>query len=571
MPDGCRAIEVLCGPNFSCVLDTAGNVTTFGSDSPRGRLGRPGEKTDDPGRISVAAASGRPVCRIAQCASALICATATSISHIDVSSLCASGGTLITLFGNGMASINGLVWVRFRYLPYLDLTVEVDCSIYEGEPGPFCVRVVSPCLTKLVPGELFPLKNLEISTSMDGTFYSAPLPVAVFRAIESLNAGERQCGPVSGGSPVTLSVDVDDLPYPDLRVQLIPDHQLGRSPSVKPPDVPAVYDRTKKQITFKTPPTDDAGACHFAIALDGKTFVEYAEPKFVYYDAQLSSIDPASVPFGGGPLCVKMTGLDHPLLLDIQPVPRVRVTALSTGAVHESSGSADRLSLECIMRFDLPQLPFQGRNERVKIDVSYNGNEFMPCGQVEYEPPRAERLVPESGPKARDNSVVVAGFGFYEQQSLDVFLSPEQTVHSTFVDRSTIRFTLPVGIVLPSIQVALDASMRNALTYTLYDEPTSFKLEPSAGAAAGGYPVKLTAKNVFDTRASAVRVTGSSGGPAQVVPCQMTSEPNPKTGLAVVTFTMPSMLADPPSKTCTVELSLNGVDFTMVDVPFTLK
>lgn len=88
--------------------------------------------------------------------------------------------------------------------------------------------------------------------------------------------------------------------------------------------------------------------------------------------------------------------------------------------------------------------------------------------------------MPESGPKARDNSVVVAGSGFYEQQSLDVFLSPEQTVHSTFVDRSTIRFTLPVGIVLPSIQVALDASMRNALTYTLYDEPTSFKVyDPS--------------------------------------------------------------------------------------------
>lgn len=38
MPDGCRAIEVLCGPNFSCVLDTAGNVTTFGSDSPRGEI-----------------------------------------------------------------------------------------------------------------------------------------------------------------------------------------------------------------------------------------------------------------------------------------------------------------------------------------------------------------------------------------------------------------------------------------------------------------------------------------------------------------------------------------------------
>lgn len=52
-------------------------------------------------------------------------------------------------------------------------------------------------------------------------------------------------------------------------------------------DVPAVYDRTKKQITFKTPPTDDAGACHFAIALDGKTFVEYAEPKFVYYGTML--------------------------------------------------------------------------------------------------------------------------------------------------------------------------------------------------------------------------------------------------------------------------------------------
>lgn len=56
-----------------------------------------------------------------------------------------------------------------------------------------------------------------------------------------------------------------------------------------------------------------------------------------------------------------------------------------TQAMHLTNGvtgSADRLSLECIMRFDLPQLPFQGRNERVKIDVSYNGNEFMPCGQV---------------------------------------------------------------------------------------------------------------------------------------------------------------------------------------------
>lgn len=38
-----------------------------------------------------------------------------------------------------------------------------------------------------------------------------------------------------GFHQVTLSVDVDDLPYPDLRVQLIPENQLGRSPSVKPP------------------------------------------------------------------------------------------------------------------------------------------------------------------------------------------------------------------------------------------------------------------------------------------------------------------------------------------------
>eukprot|EP00474_Spongospora_subterranea_P006072 CRZ06530.1 hypothetical protein [Spongospora subterranea] len=113
-----HVVDVLCGPNFTALLDTSGRVFTFGSDTPKGRLGRPkGGGRLEPGRIQ--RIDEKKVHRITECSSALLCQTATTISRVDISTVCASGGTLITIYGYAIANIKGFAWIKFCYKPYV--------------------------------------------------------------------------------------------------------------------------------------------------------------------------------------------------------------------------------------------------------------------------------------------------------------------------------------------------------------------------------------------------------------------------------------------------------------------
>lgn len=99
-----------------------------------------------------------------------------------------------------------------------------------------------------------------------------------------LNPCDLQSGPVAGSTPVQLPVDIDNIAYKDVLVQVLP---IGND-CAAPDPVSAEFNPDSSCLLFKTPEINKPVVCHFSIALDGHQFVAFTDdsaPRFVYYGA----------------------------------------------------------------------------------------------------------------------------------------------------------------------------------------------------------------------------------------------------------------------------------------------
>eukprot|EP00474_Spongospora_subterranea_P006073 CRZ06531.1 hypothetical protein [Spongospora subterranea] len=218
--------------------------------------------------------------------------------------------------------------------------------------------------------------------------------------------------------------------------------------------------------------------------------------------------------------------------------------------------------------------------EVMSVDVSFNGYNMMRCGEIEFFPPCMTRIAPTCGPKGRPTSIEVFGEYFYNEMSKSICVSDTDRliISANYRDQTkSLQFNrpdIPLAAASPPSSVISISFGDKSLPYMLYDEPTSMKIEPNSGSALGGYVVKINGKGLFSSTSLSIRITAIGGatlpGKVYVVPGTLTAEPNAKTGLGTVSFTMAAM--ENGEKSGSIEISFNEVDYTSCsEQPFIFK
>jgi hypothetical protein len=454
-----------------------------------------------------------------------------TITAISPASGSVYGGSLIGVSGTGLGSGEDGLWCRFGATVVPAIPVSETLLQCRSPPQ-------APDGALVVP----------LSVSGNGADYSEPIDFT-YSKVWTVSGLAPRSGPASGGTVVTISGS-DFNPYGDLRCRFGEDER----------GVAVAFFQSATEIVCTAPGASDASvvglAGHFYLSFDGGEFVDTLASFTYEVEPVVSGVEPARVPQTGNTV-VALSGAgfrDRPEL-----TCRFGVTApVKALWVSESL-------IECLAP---PMAPGQ-----VSLRVSLNGQDFVsPPVTLEYfAVTTITSVVPVTGPTSGGTSVRILGAGIEagpEGKVLCLFggvAALATVVSSTEVTCSNPpRLGMRQGWVGVSLSLgARVAQFESPTGFYYFDPPAVTSLTPTLGPLTGGTLVELelakglpdflSASSGLDLRPScrfdgvvAVATVGLSG---QTLTCEA-----------------PGAVSVGPVD---VAISLNGVDFTVIEPLFT--
>ena len=356
---GISVRRVFCGRFSSAALTRDGELYTWGSNSSD-KLGL----GDDAGLVVpaprlVSAVKSRPVTTVALGNSTTTTVSPSRLTWLDPTTrvVMCSGGTEVRVRGFGLYKTQRPPFVRFGVPQSRKSPPVCEGELVAGEAKGSSrsgVFVRTPSFAFMPPAK-FPIRDVRVQVSLDGSYYSNAVRVDVVSPppADSLRALAPFCGPVAGGTRVEIKGDFCDSAGYAARVRVV-------FPGATPSEVPAEFDRKARSFFFTMPAApanataridqkaaserarasepDTAVAPKFDpipggvarlsdpalrvadvyLALDGQSFVDFGH-QFVACDLAATGPTPPGLGLGGGAiLALQASGFAFPSKLSVR-------------------------------------------------------------------------------------------------------------------------------------------------------------------------------------------------------------------------------------------------------------
>ncbi|WP_330228880.1 IPT/TIG domain-containing protein [Nocardia sp. NBC_00508] len=407
-----------------------------------------------------------------------------------------TGGNTVVLTGTGFT---GATVVNFGPIPASSFTVVSDTEISAVAPA----RTGTAAVTVTAIGGT--------SNAVFYTFVPAPTLAAIV----------PDSGPETGGTTVTLNgtnftgaTAVHFGATPAISFTVVSDTEIT---AVAPAGTGAAT------VTVTTPggstevtAVAPAGARTAAVAatLPGRAS---SAVSYVYVPAPaLASVVPGSGPETGGNT-VTLTGanLTGVTALDFDGTPAVSFTVVSdteiTAVAPAGTGA-------------------------VNITVTTAGGISNSVVYAYVPAPTLAAVVPDSGPEAGGNAVVLTGTGFTSATVVNFGLTPASSF--TVLSDTEISAVAPARTGTAAVTVTAIGGTSNAVLYTFVPAPSLVAVTPDSGPQAGGTTVTLTGTNLTDATAVHFGVIPATSFTV-VSDTEITAVAPAGTGTVAVTVTTP--------------------------------